>query len=122
MRCHRLCMLRDGRRAAVGTPGELIGALAGRVVEVRVQPIDEAIAALAAAPEVASITQLGETAHVLLAPGEAPGPEAALLLRHRLEDQGFADVSAAPGSAALEDVFVALLRGERLDGRPEREA
>jgi len=119
VRCHRLCMLRDGRRAAVGTPAELTGALAGRIVEVRVERIDEAIAVLATAPEVASITQLGATAHVLLAPGGAPAPEAALALRRRLEAQGFPAVTTAPGTAALEDVFVALLRGERLDGRRE---
>jgi ABC-2 type transport system ATP-binding protein len=119
VRCHRLCMLREGRRAAVGTPVELVGALAGRVVEVRVGRIDQAIAALATAPEVASITQLGETAHVLLTREAPAAPDAAAALRRRLEAQGFAEVSAAPGAATLEDVFVALLRGERLDGRRE---
>lgn len=123
VRCHRLCMLRDGRRAAVGTPAELTRALAGRVLEVRAPRIDEAIAALAEAPEVSSITQLGETAHVLLAPGGPPAAEAALALRRRLEARGFGEVSAAPGLATLEDVFVALLRGERLDERGrERDA
>jgi hypothetical protein len=115
VRCHRLCMLRDGRRAALGTPAALLARLRGRVVECRVDPIEAAIARLASAPEVVSITQLGDTAHVLLAPDAPPAEIAAEMLRRRLEDAGFPGATAAPGSAALEDVFVALLRGERLD-------
>ena len=33
VRCHRLCMLRDGRRVAVGRPADLARALADRVVQ-----------------------------------------------------------------------------------------
>jgi ABC-2 type transport system ATP-binding protein len=115
VRCHRLCMLRDGRRAALGTPAALLQALRGRVVECRVDRIEAAITELAGAPEVASITQLGDTAHVLLAPGSPAPAASAEALRRRLEQAGFAGASAAPGHAALEDVFVALLRGEQLD-------
>jgi ABC-2 type transport system ATP-binding protein len=115
VRCHRLCMLRDGRRAALGPPAALLHALRGRVVECRVQHIEAAIAQLAGAPEVASITQLGDTAHVLLAPGAGPAEVAAETLGRRLEAAGFSGVSAAPGAAALEDVFVALMRGEQLE-------
>ncbi|MCX5737016.1 MAG: ABC transporter ATP-binding protein [Proteobacteria bacterium] len=115
VRCHRLCMLRDGRRAALGPPSALLHALRGRVVECRVEHIEAAIARLAGAPEVASITQLGDTAHVLLAPGAGPAEVAAETLRGRLEAAGFSGVSAAPGTAALEDVFVALMRGEQLE-------
>jgi len=119
VRCHRLCVLRDGRRAALGTPAALLGALRGRVVECRVDRIEAAIAQLAKAPEVASITQLGDTAHVLLAPDAPPAELAAESLRRRLADAGFAGAAAAPGTAALEDVFVALLRGERLAEAPD---
>jgi ABC-2 type transport system ATP-binding protein len=122
VRCHRLCMLRDGRRAALGTPVDLLRALRGRVVECRVDRIEAAIAELAGAPEVASITQLGDGAHVLLAPTAPDAVAASELLRRRLERAGFAGASAAPGHAALEDVFVALLRGERLDQSAESRA
>jgi len=120
VRCHRLCMLREGRRGALGTPAALLAQLRGRVVECRVDRIEAAIANLADAPEVASITQLGDTAHVLLAPGAPPADVAAESLRRRLADAGFAGATAAPGSAALEDVFVALLRGEALEGADPR--
>ena len=46
VRCHRLCMLRDGRRAAVGRPSALTGALAGRAVDVAGPDPDRAIAVL----------------------------------------------------------------------------
>jgi ABC-2 type transport system ATP-binding protein len=117
VRCHRLCMLRDGRRAALGAPAALTAALAGRVVECRVGRIEEAIARLAAAPEVASITQLGDVAHVLLAPDAPPAEVAAAALTRRLEAEGLGPVQAAPAPATLEDVFVALLRGEPLEPR-----
>jgi ABC-2 type transport system ATP-binding protein len=113
-------MLRDGRRAALGTPPELVGALRGRVVECRVDRNDAAIALLAGVPEVASITQLGDTAHVLLAPGAPPAARTAEALRARLAAAGFERPEAAPGSATLEDVFVALLHGESLAGGDAR--
>ncbi|HKJ23356.1 MAG TPA: ABC transporter ATP-binding protein, partial [Myxococcota bacterium] len=36
VRCHRLCLLRDGRVAAIGSPAELCAPLAGRVVNLHV--------------------------------------------------------------------------------------
>jgi ABC-2 type transport system ATP-binding protein len=116
VRCHRLCMLRDGRRVALGRPAALLRALHGRVLECRVDRVEEAIARLAELPEVASVTQLGDTAHVLLAPGTAPAGIAAEALRARLAGLGFAVTGVGPAPAALEDVFVALLRGELLAG------
>jgi ABC-2 type transport system ATP-binding protein len=115
VRCHRLCILRDGRRAAVGAPAALTRPLAGRVLDVEVERAEEAIAALGESALVASTTQRGGTVHVLLRPG-APVPEqAAGELVHHLAGRGIPDARARPGAADLEDVFVALLGGERLD-------
>jgi ABC-2 type transport system ATP-binding protein len=116
VRCHRLCMLRDGRRVALGAPRALTAALAGRVVELRTERTDEAIAQLADSPLVASLTQLGDTAHVLLARGAPPAAEAAARLAARLAAAGIALAGSGPATAVLEDVFVALLLGEVLDG------
>ncbi len=114
VRCHRLLLLREGRAAAVGTPRALSEALAGRVVDLAVDRTEEAIHTLHAAPRVASVTQLGATAHVLLAP-DAPPPEvAARALARYLTARGFRVEEARPAAATLEDVFVALLRGETL--------
>lgn len=120
VRCHRLCMLRDGRRVALGAPRALTAALAGRVVELRTERTDEAIALLADSPLVASVTQLGDTAHVLLVRDAPPAAEAAAALGARLTSAGIALAGSGPGAAVLEDVFVALLLGETLD-RPAAE-
>jgi ABC-2 type transport system ATP-binding protein len=116
VRCHRLCMLRDGRRVAVGAPANLAAALAGRAVDVLDAHPEQAIAALRASDLVASTTQLGATVHVLLRPGAPTAAEAAPALAGFLAGAGLPGARAAPATANLEDVFVALLLGERLDG------
>ena len=116
VRCHRLCILRDGRRAALGTPAQLARPLAGRVLEVEVDAAPAAIAALGGSPLVASTTQLGNTVHVLLRVD--PPADAAEALGRFLSESGVPARGIEPGSPVLEDVFVALLRGERLDGEP----
>jgi len=116
VRCHRLCMLLHGSRAALGSPEELTKALGGRVVQVSASPVDKAIALLRAKDGVSSVTQLGSRVHLLLEP-DAPGswvmaPE---LLRY-LRDSGLEVYSAEAAEPNLEDVFVALSLGENLVG------
>jgi ABC-2 type transport system ATP-binding protein len=119
VRCHRLAVLRDGRRMALGQPRQLTGQLAGRVVELRVERTDEAIDALRDLPLVASATQLGDTAHVLLAPGGPLAESAAVELRQYLSNRGIPVEEASRSEANLEDVLVAILLGERLIGAAE---
>jgi ABC-2 type transport system ATP-binding protein len=109
MRCHRLCLMRDGRRVAVGTPAELCAPLADRVVNVRVPEPERAIADLADEPLVTSTTQLGDTLHVLLPPDAPPAGEAAERIVERLRSRGHASVRAFASEPNLEDAFVALL-------------
>jgi hypothetical protein len=118
VRCHRLCLMRDGRRAAVGSPAALARPLADRVVNVHVAAPERAIGTLRGAPLVASTTQLGDTVHVLLRPGAPPASQAAAVLVRHLVDAGLADARAEASPPNLEDVFVALLFGERLDAEP----
>jgi ABC-2 type transport system ATP-binding protein len=115
VRCHRLCMLRDGRRVALGTPRRLTESLEGRVVDLRTTQTDAAINLLSGSPFVASVTQLGDTAHVLLSL-DAPSPEdCAARLRALVTASGIAVTTAMRGDATLEDVFVAILLGERFE-------
>jgi len=119
VRCHRLCMLRDGQRVAVGAPRQLTASLAGRVVDLHTAQTDAAISRLISSPLVASVTQLGDTAHVLLARG-APDPEsAAQQLRALVAGSGIPVSEARPSDATLEDVFVAILLGERFEDNGE---
>jgi ABC-2 type transport system ATP-binding protein len=115
MRCHRLCILGEGRRVALGAPEALARPLAVRVLDVRVPEPERAIAALRELPLVASTTQLGATVHVLLHASAPAAAQAAPALLRFLADAGLADAEASPGLPTLEDVFVALLLGERLD-------
>jgi len=115
VRCHRLCMLRDGRRAALGAPAALAAALSGRVLDLRVAAPQRAIAALQGEPLVASVTQLGSSVHLLLRPDAPPPSTAADRIADSLAGAGVEGAQVAPSVGNLEDVFVALLRGERIE-------
>jgi len=122
VRCHRLCMLRDGRRVAVGAPAVLTRALAERVLEASGADAERAIAALRRSELVASTTQLGDTVHVLLRPGAPAAALAAPRVERFLVEAGLTTARAAPAAANLEDVFVALFLGERLEAAAEGDA
>jgi ABC-2 type transport system ATP-binding protein len=116
VRCHRLCMLRDGRRVAVGAPAALTRALTDRVLEVGGAGAEHAIAALRGSELVASTTQLGDTVHVLLRAGAPAAADAAPRVQRFLAAAGLPAAHVAPAAANLEDVFVALFLGERVGG------
>lgn len=122
VRCHRICMLKQGRRAALGPPRQLAQTLAGRVIDVRCDRVSEMVDELRHAPYIASLTQLGLTAHALLERGAPPAPEVALALREFLDARGHREAIVEPSQANLEDVFVALLLGESLDAGEGRAA
>jgi len=109
VRCHRLGLFRDGRRVASGSPQALVAALQGRVVDLSFDSPDLAIAELRRSPLVASITQLGDVVHVLLAPDAPPADEAGSRLVACLAEAGLHGARAATTAANLEDVFVSLL-------------
>jgi len=115
VRCHRLCMLRDGQRVAMGAPRQLTAALTGRVVDLHTAQTDTAISRLVTSPLVASVTQLGDTAHVLLVAAAPAAPASALELRAMLTAGGIPVTDAGPSQPTLEDVFVAILLGERFE-------
>ncbi len=112
VRCHRLCMLIRGRRVALDSPATLTAALDRRVVEVEAEPVERAIAVLRAWPQSASVTQLGSRVHVLLAPGAPTAAEAAPAIERHLAGAGLRDTRARAAEPNLEDVFVALGKGQ----------
>jgi ABC-2 type transport system ATP-binding protein len=115
VRCHRLAILREGRRAALGSPAGLVRPLAGRVVDIRVGDPETAIRVLHTLPLVVSTTRLGETLHALLA-ADAPAPEEACAqIVRALAERGQTNARAEPSQANLEDVFVVLLLGESVE-------
>jgi ABC-2 type transport system ATP-binding protein len=112
VRCHRLCMLFDGRRAALGTPRELVAPLAGRAFDIALPDAERGMAVLAEHPALASITQLGDTLHVLLAEDAARAEPALARIRSAFVSAGLPEPRIEPVAANLEDAFVALLRQE----------
>jgi ABC-2 type transport system ATP-binding protein len=111
VRCHRLSVLRRGRQVALGTPHGLTRALEGRVLEVLTSSAEAAIEHLRRLPEILSATQLGSRIHLLLRP-EADA-RLASRVRDALRGAGL-EGRCEPTEPSLEDVFVAIIRGERL--------
>jgi ABC-2 type transport system ATP-binding protein len=115
VRCHRLCLLRDGQRSAIGAPHDLMAALEGRIIEIIARPTDKALNTLIKKSEVASATQMGNRLHILLEPGAPDAEKAAVQISDELKKEGFRVKLAEEADPNLEDVFVALIHGETLD-------
>jgi ABC-2 type transport system ATP-binding protein len=103
-RCHALAILNLGRVVAEGSPLQLRERLPFAVIDVAATDILAARAALASAPAVRSVTQLGLRLHALVA-GDALPEVRAALAAHRVV------ATAEPAEAGLEDVFVAATMG-----------
>jgi ABC-2 type transport system ATP-binding protein len=105
-RCHRLAIMDHGRIVAEGAPKRLAADLPFDVVEVTGDDPENARLALARAPEVVSVAQLGQSLHVLL---ERTATEATSRVTSILSAAGIA-AHAERATANLEDVFVAATR------------
>ncbi len=116
VRCHRLCLMRDGRKSALGAPFDLMDAMRGRIVEFIASPADKVLDFLVKREDVASATQMGHRIHVLLEPSAPPSSQAAPILARAVEARGFSLSLAESAEPNLEDVFVALTHGEHMPG------
>jgi len=105
--CDSLVLINRGRIVAEGTPEELKGSSArGKIVEIRCRRSWEAADLLENRPGVKDVALFGAGLHVVVDNG-GPGEEE---IRRMLE--GFDVTRIASVKASLEDVFVALTRGE----------
>lgn len=111
-RCHRLCLMRDGKRCAVDAPKRLMAQLEGRIVEMVAHPTDEVLNMLGKIKDVASATQMGNRLHLLLEQHAAAAEQSAGKLAKELQSKGFTVDFAEAADPNLEDVFVALTHGE----------
>ena len=103
-RCHRLAILDRGRKAADGTPKQLMSGIGMHVVEIEASDTAAAQAAISPMRNVMSLTQLGARLRALM-PVSKSDPEQSI--RSALADRGVeATVVRVPPS--LEDVFVAV--------------
>jgi ABC-2 type transport system ATP-binding protein len=104
-RCTRLAILDHGRVVADGAPRELLAALPGQTLLVDSSRPREAQRALADAPGVIALAQIGASLRVL---GRA-NVDLESAVREKLRNSGIdAEIRVAPPN--LEDVFVAATR------------
>lgn len=102
--CHRLLMLSEGKRIALGTPAELRQAYPLALLRVQVERQMEALSLLQALPEARDVAIFGSGLHV--ATDAAHGdPER---WRRTLAQRGFPEAVVSVIEPSIEDTFIAL--------------
>jgi ABC-2 type transport system ATP-binding protein len=107
-RCTRVALLHEGRLLAVDDPTRLRQAYPGEIFEVVADPLVQAVARMAAHPDVADAQVFGERMHVRVR-GRA-GDETRDWLEAMLAAGGLARVRVRQVPASLEDVFIDRIR------------
>jgi len=113
-RCDRVALLHEGRLLALAPPRELQDEMAGRILEIRVEPSRRAADVLRAQPGVRRAAPYGDVVHVAVPGGLAAWP----VLREALEREGLRPDPAVAAEPSLEDVFLARTAGSAEPGRP----
>jgi ABC-2 type transport system ATP-binding protein len=110
--CHRLMLIHEGRRVALGRPDELKAMVPGRLVQVRVVPSMQAVDVLSGTEGVLDVSLFGTALHIAVA-AQVASPEE--LIRSALGSGGFAIGETVPVRPTLEHAFLSLTGG-RLEG------
>jgi ABC-2 type transport system ATP-binding protein len=109
--CNRIALMYSGRLVALDTPGGLKrGTIDGEVLEVEGTPQEQARALVAALPGVREVAPHGARLHAIV---DDAARRAGQLLE-ALHAGGIADARVEPIDPSLEDVFVALLGGDKV--------
>jgi ABC-2 type transport system ATP-binding protein len=112
--CDRLAFIYEGKIIAQGTPGEIKREqMTGRVLEIRVGRVIDALAVVEGYPDVHEAALYGAAIHATVARDAAAEP----LARH-LRAQGFVVEAVEPILPSLEDVFVALVEAREAGSAP----
>jgi drug efflux transport system ATP-binding protein len=110
-RCNRLGFMLGGRILMEGTPRQLTGMLAGRVLMLFCDQRAVARAVCQADPDVEDVAAFGERLHLRLSRANGQTQEALDRLRASLSAAGVRCHELTPIPASLEDVFIALKDG-----------
>ncbi|MEW6754854.1 MAG: hypothetical protein AB1505_28315, partial [Candidatus Latescibacterota bacterium] len=111
-RCTRVALLHQGHLIRTESPGRLVAALEGALLEVRAAQPQAAYRALCGHPRWGRVHVVGERLHVL---AEGGGSSAAQVERH-LQGAGLTGIEVRPARPNLEDAYIELVRA-----RQERE-
>jgi ABC-2 type transport system ATP-binding protein len=111
--CDRIALLHESRLIAMGAPGELKARFPGLLLEVKAAPLEVALRALDPWRPA-----LYGTAMHLQVDGEAETER----VRAALRSAGIVDARLTPIAPTLEDVFLALVAGQRTQPSSQRDA
>ena len=106
-RCSRIALLHEGKVLALDQPATLRAGLTGTLFEVVVDSPREALDALAAQRDIASVQVFGDRLHVWIDRGDRAS--AAAILSAAAIAAGVSPSSTRPIVPSLEDVFIARL-------------
>lgn len=110
-RCGRVLLLHEGRVLADDEPGRLQGSLRGHLVEVVTATPRPPVEILRRVPGVTDAQSFGDRAHVTVDGEAVRDVEAAI--REALGREGIALTTLRPVTPTLEDVYIAILEGQR---------
>lgn len=111
-RCTRVALMHEGRIWSVSTPAALKAQMPGTVLEVAATPRRSAMIAARSLPQVIRANLFGAVVHLVV-----DRPDAAPQVRDGLSARGVVVDDIRQIEPSLEDVFVALLAGERAGSR-----
>jgi ABC-2 type transport system ATP-binding protein len=109
-RCHRVGLLREGRLVIEGAPEELTRGLAGRMLEVRGDPLRAIADQMRRLDSVELVQLFGDHLHLSLHPGTLSQVQSQLLDEASSQKWNVTSVEAV--RPTLEDAFLALLETE----------
>jgi ABC-2 type transport system ATP-binding protein len=109
-RCTQVGFLVAGKLVVAGAPEDLRNRLAGRVLELRGEPLPLLRRLAGADPAVEAVQSFGDRLHLRVRPGTAEGVR--LRLEESLAAAGGREVQIRGVSPQLEDVFIELLDKE----------
>jgi ABC-2 type transport system ATP-binding protein len=113
--CNRLGFMVAGELVAEGTPSGVKAAQGGRVLEIRTDRPQQAVALLKSEIEPWRVSLFGDRLHVIV---EGDGKAAARGLAARLEREGIRVLEAREQDYSVEDVFLAIVeKSQGGDGR-----
>ena len=108
MRFNRVIFMNHGRALIQGAPRELMGRLAGRILELAATPQMAARQIAAEDPDVEDVHTFGEHLHLRVRSTEGPMQR----IPERLAAAGISITHLIPVPPTLEDVFIQLLEME----------
>ena len=106
-RFNRVAFMYQGQIIACDTPQKLKTELAGELLEIRANPVRQAVTVLRQAPFSGAPQLFGDTIHIVVDEAQKRHPEVKRLLEQ--QNISIADIRSVPPS--LEDAFVAHLAG-----------